>query len=123
MFGKKKNIIETYKGNQTASQKLFLKDAAKKAKKGYTPLSQSFEPGSYGGLAFIIAILLCFVLIGILVFLYMLIVKPPGTLTVTYEYNEPVAEKSCPECAETIKEAAATCRFCRYKYPEEKALA
>lgn len=34
--------------------------------------------------AFTVALLLCLLLIGILVFIYMLVVKPDGTLTVTY---------------------------------------
>jgi hypothetical protein len=32
----------------------------------------------------LVAVLLCFLLIGFLIFLYMLIVHPNGTLTVTY---------------------------------------
>jgi Short C-terminal domain len=34
--------------------------------------------------AFLVALLLCFVLLGFLIFIYLLIVKPEGTLTVTY---------------------------------------
>jgi hypothetical protein len=41
MFGKKKNIIEEYKGNEAQARKLFLKDAEKKAKKDYYPTSVS----------------------------------------------------------------------------------
>ncbi len=88
MFGKKKNIVEEYKGNEANARKLFLRDAEKKAKKGYYPISENWTPGSYGIGAFIVALLLCFILIGFIVFIYMLIVKPAGTLTVTYEYRE-----------------------------------
>ena len=54
---------------------------------GYVPTSQTWTPGEYGCGSFLVALLLCLLVIGILVFIYMLIVKPPGTLTVTYEYR------------------------------------
>jgi hypothetical protein len=63
----------------------FRADAARMASQGYTPASQVWAPGSWGCGAFILATLLCFVLIGFIVFIYMLIVKPAGSLTVTYE--------------------------------------
>jgi hypothetical protein len=75
------------------------------AAKGYFPTSQSYAPGSYGCGAFLAALLLCVILVGILVFIYMLIVKPERVLTVTYEYRGTAAtraaeEKTCPKCAE-----------------------
>ena len=33
------------------------------------------------------ALLLCLLIIGIFIFIYMLIVKPGGVLTVTYQYQ------------------------------------
>ena len=44
----------------------------------YYPSSQSWAAGSYGCGAFLLALLLCVLLIGILVFIYMLLVKPMG---------------------------------------------
>ena len=58
---------------------------------GYFPTSQSWAPGQWGAGAFIVALLLCFIFIGFLVFVYMLIVRPDGTLTVTYEWRRAAA--------------------------------
>lgn len=79
-------LVRTYKAkSQTDAAEAFSRDAASLAEQGYTPISQSWAPGSYGCGAFLVALALCVVLIGILVFIYMLIVKPDGALTVTYQ--------------------------------------
>ena len=110
-------------GNQNIATKLFRKDADLMANQGYFPQSQSWAAGSYSFFNFLVALLLCFIVIGLFVFVYMLIVKPNGVLTVTYELRadiQPVAdltkEKVCPQCAENIKEAAKVCRFCGYSF-------
>ena len=115
MLNKKKNIIEQYRGNEARARKLYLKDVEKKGKKNYYPVSENYTPGKYGAGAFILALFLCLILIGIVVFIYMLIVKPAGTLTVTYEYRKIEKEIACPKCAERIKAAAKICRFCGYE--------
>ena len=121
----KKIVIKTYMGSQALATSAFQADATKMADQGYCPRSQTWAPGSYGCGAFLIAILLCFILIGFLVFVYMLIVKPAGTLSVTYELrsassnlpNNTVAdEKTCPQCAEKVKVAALVCHFCGHKF-------
>ena len=78
-------IVRNYKGSQAKATALFQADASQMARHGYVPVAQAWAPGSYGCSSFLIALLLCVVLIGILVFIYMLIVKPSGTLTVTYQ--------------------------------------
>jgi len=93
-------------------------DAARLAAQGYFPISQSWAPGSYGCGAFLLALLLCVVLIGILVFIYMLIVKPAGTLSVTYEFRAvpprpeyaiAVADKPYPKYAEHVPRFCCNC--------------
>jgi Uncharacterised protein family UPF0547 len=87
---------------------------------GYFPTSQSWAPGQWGAGAFFVALLLCFLLIGFLALIYMLIVRPEGTLTVTYERRTVIEGKTCPKCAERIKAAALVCHFCGYKFtPDE----
>jgi len=89
-------IVKTYPGRELAATQAFQRDAAAMAAKGYHPTSQQYVPGSYGCGSFIVAALLCFVLIGIIVFIYMLIVKPAGVLTVTYEYRVPDVQQTAP---------------------------
>jgi uncharacterized protein UPF0547 len=110
-------IIKRYTGNQAVAMGRFQADASTMAARGYFPTSQIWAPGQWGAGAFIIALLLCLVLIGLIALIYMLIVKPDGTLTVTYERRTVAEEKSCPQCAERVKTAALVCRFCGHKFP------
>ena len=131
MFGKKKrssnakrpekNIVWWYEGTEAKARASFLKDAQSKSKEGYYPVSENYTQGQYSGWDFLIAFLLCFILIGIIIFIYMLIVKPKGRLTVTYEYREAENEISCPMCAEKVKAAAKICRFCNHPLGESEA--
>ena len=86
-------IVRTYKGKQQAdANKDFAKDAARLSREHYFPTTQSWAQGQWGCGAWLIAVA-CILLIGfgLLIIAYMLIVKPAGTLTVTYEYRPPAA--------------------------------
>jgi hypothetical protein len=82
---KKQIMVKTYKGQSEAAIKAFQDEAPKMAVHGYVPATQVWVPGSYGSADFVKAFLLCFILIGFIVFIYMLTVKPVGVLLVTYE--------------------------------------
>ncbi len=78
-------LIRRYRGAQRADAlAAFEKDARELAKQGYEPVSQRWAEGQWGAWALLIALVLLFVLVGLLVFMYLLLVKPEGTLTVTY---------------------------------------
>lgn len=86
-------LVRTYKAkNQNAAAAAFQADAQQLALRGYFPVSQSWAQGSWGCGAFIVAVLLFLLLVGILIFVYMLLVKPDGTLTVTYQYRAPATQ-------------------------------
>jgi Uncharacterised protein family UPF0547 len=106
-------VIKTYTGSQDWATALYRADSVKMAAQGYFPTSQTWAPGEWGCGAFLLAVLLCFVVIGIFAFIYMLLVPPAGTLSVTYEL-----EKTCPKCAEQVKAAAKVCRFCGHEFTE-----
>ncbi len=113
-------VVRSYRGSQESASAQFQLDAATMARSGYFPTAQSYAPGSWGCGGFLIALLLCIILIGFIVFIYMLVVKPNGTLTVTYEFRGIAApassERTCPRCAEQVKASAAACRYCGHEF-------
>jgi hypothetical protein len=77
-------IVQTYTGSQAEATMRFQADAARMAAQGYFPVFQSWAPGQWRSGAFIAALLLCFLIVGIPALIYMLILAPDGVLTVTY---------------------------------------
>lgn len=91
-----------------------------------------------GRRAFLVALILCVVLIGILIFVYLIIVKPDGTLVVMYEYpgvdatapaipSAPVAWATseaatgslCGRCGKHLSPAwVGKCQHCGARYAE-----
>lgn len=92
-------LVRRYTGNQSQAFAAFQREAKSLAQQGYEPSSQSWAPGTWGCGAFLVALLLCFLLVGILVFIYMLVVKPAGTLTVTYTLQAPAVAAPSPASA------------------------
>jgi|ERR1035437_1730666 hypothetical protein len=83
-----KVVVREYVGDEYRARMWFQVDAQRMAERGYFPTAQTWIAGSYGCGAFAAALVLCLLLIGILIFLYMIIVKPAGKLVVTYELRE-----------------------------------
>jgi hypothetical protein len=102
-------VVKTYTGSQVEAIGLCQVDAIVMSSDGYSPTSQSWAPGQWGAWAFIGAIALCFFVIGIIPLVYMLIVKPAGTLTVTYERRAvALEEKSYEQAVDDIESKEST---------------
>lgn len=80
-----KILTRTYRGKLEQATRAFQADASVLASSGYRPVAQNYVPGSYSCAAFLVALILCILLVGILIFIYMIVVKPPGSLVVTYQ--------------------------------------
>lgn len=113
-------LVKTYKGKEPDARRAFAADAEAMAAQGYTPKWQNYTPGKHGCGTFVLALILCVAVVGIVIFIYLILVPPPGELTVTYEYSPPLMphqrEKTCPKCAESVKAAASVCRFCGHSF-------
>ena len=97
-------FVRSYRGStQAQAISHFNDDSEVLAKAGYVPTAQSWAPGQWSGADFLGALLLCLLLIGILVFIYMIIVKPAGTLTVTYGIDKPAADPK-PDALHALQE-------------------
>jgi hypothetical protein len=81
-------MTRTYRGTPSEGEVLRSAEADVLARHGYLQSSQSYVEGKWGFGSYLAALLLCFVVVGFLILVYMLIMKPPGTLTVTYTRAE-----------------------------------
>ncbi len=90
-------VVRHYRGRLDVAMAAFQADAARARLKGYAPISQVYEPGSWGCGAFLIAAATTVLFgIGILIFAYLLIVKPAGTLAVTYRWQGDASDAMPP---------------------------
>jgi hypothetical protein len=112
----------------------FNRDAGPMAQAGWQPTSQVYAPGQWSGGQFLVDLLLCLVLVGILIFIYMIVVKPAGSLVVTYEYRgaegtaplppfDPYGKAPpgyrCGKCSKPVSPAwKGKCEHCGTRYTE-----
>ena len=118
-------IIKQWEGDQMAALALYQADANLMAEQGYFPVSQEWR-SSPRVVRCAIGIILIPAGIGIVILLTLLFTKnPKGCWIVKYAYREKTQSpaevataphKTCPKCAEEVKDAAAICRFCKYDF-------
>lgn len=78
-------LVRTYRGHrQSEAIASYVKDAETLAQRGYAPASQSWGDGQWDGGSFLIALILSLFGIGLIMLAYMAIIRPDGTLCVTY---------------------------------------
>ena len=110
----KTKITRFYKGDKFSAYSQFELDKVNASKDDYYPISEKYIECKYTGGDFISALFLCLFLIGFLIFLYMLVVKPKGKLIVIFEKGKKT--KICPLCAEEVKVEAKICKHCSGKF-------
>ena len=104
-------------------------DLGRAATAGYRQEGELWIPGRWSGGDFLLAALAALIVVGILVILAMLMIKPKGALILTLRPGSapidlvrgsaqaaPSEMKTCPRCAEDVKAAALVCRFCGHSF-------
>lgn len=98
-----------YRGSPQAAAGAFADDAGRMAAAGYYPVAQSYTPGSWGCAAWLVAALLLLLIIlpGVLAILYLIINKPAGALTVTYQWRSPgsIATEPLPTQSSIVEQS------------------
>ena len=78
-------LVRTYRGHeQSEAIASYVKDAGTLAQRGYAPAGQSWGDGQWDGAYFLLALVLSLFGIGLILLAYMAIIRPDGTLCVTY---------------------------------------
>jgi hypothetical protein len=80
-------LARVYPGYHEIAVELFQMDAELLAEHGYMPTAQSYAEGRWRTSIVILVILASAFVIGLPFLLYMLAVRPPGSLAVTYELH------------------------------------
>ena len=104
-------------------------DLGRAAAAGYRQEGELWIPGRWSAGDFLLAALAALIVVGILVILAMLMIKPKGALLLTLRPGSapidlvrggaqaaPSEIKTCPRCAEDVKAAALVCRFCGHSF-------
>ena len=83
-------LVRTYRAHQQSEAiASYVKDAETLAQRGYVPAGQSWGDGQWDGGYFLIALILSLFGIGLILLAYMAIIRPDGTLCVTYQLSRP----------------------------------
>ncbi len=78
-------LVRTYRGREQQDVVArYATDAEELAARGYEPVGQSWGDGQWDGALFLLALILCLFAIGLILLAYMAIIRPAGTLLVTY---------------------------------------
>jgi hypothetical protein len=78
-------LVRTYRGRQQSEAiASYVRDAELLAQRGYEPAGQSWGDGQWDGGLFLIALILSLFGIGLILLAYMAIIRPDGSLCVTY---------------------------------------
>ncbi len=78
-------LVRTYQGReQDDVVARYATEAGELAAQGYEPVSQSWGDGQWDLVLFLMALILCLFGIGLILLAYMAIIRPAGTLLVTY---------------------------------------
>jgi hypothetical protein len=78
-------LVRTYRGHQQSeAMASYVRDAEALAQRGYSPAGQSWGDGQWDGGFFLIGLILSLFGIGLILLAYMAIIRPDGTLCVTY---------------------------------------
>lgn len=88
-------ISRSFKGKPEAASSDAARFAAQLGPEWHET-GRTYTPGSWGCFAFLLAIIAFFILVGIFIFIYMLLVKPAGVLVVTYTRTVPPVVEPVP---------------------------
>ena len=78
-------LVRTYQGRSQRDVVVrYMRDAQDLAVRGYEPVSQSWGDGQWDVALFLLALILSLFGIGLVLLAYMAIIRPEGTLVVTF---------------------------------------
>lgn len=78
-------LVRVYPGYHETASELFQLDAEGLAEVGYFPVGQSYAEGRWRTSLVVLVVIASLFLIGLPFLAYVLVVRPPGSLSATYE--------------------------------------